>query len=454
MEMTQFSVTAGSNLYKGKDVIEKIKTSDESNARISGSKHFNEEFSKELKNASKNNKKTKTENTSIVPQENTKVKETTKKSDLNSNDDKSEKIVKSSDDIQSLINLIIALLNTNKTDSNETQLNSFNNIEGSQVVDTNFQALIELLGSKDNANNLLNLLNEVSMNNDVKDKLTELLSSINKEFIETGENSDALIKLLTSSEYTEPDDLVNQLQKIVSMNNINKEEDNINIPIQVVKDIDTKDKTNTSPSTGDDESDTKDGKFSKETAILNKVINGEAKESKVARATDFMSFFENNVLESRDVTGEKPIAITKSDLNNDIIKALSYMDKSGVKDLTVKIYPKELGEVTISVSMEQGALKAMIKATSKETVEMLALGLKDINEKLNGNNIKIESVNIGLYEEDTTYFARENAQGKAYDNGGQNGSKNGGRGSDESIDEEEIISQINSQTSNEIDLLV
>ena len=85
---------------------------------------------------------------------------------------------------------------------------------------------------------------------------------------------------------------------------------------------------------------------------------------------------------------------------------------------------------------------------------MLALGLKDINEKLNGNNIKIESVNIGLYEEDTTYFAHENAQGKAYDNGGQNGRENGGRGSDENIDEEEIISPINSRTSNEIDLLV
>ncbi|HAR85709.1 MAG TPA: flagellar hook-length control protein FliK, partial [Clostridium sp.] len=155
-----------------------------------------------------------------------------------------------------------------------------------------------------------------------------------------------------------------------------------------------------------------------------------------------------------DVSSEKPIAITKSDLNNDVIKALSYMDKNGVKDLTVKIYPKELGEISISVSMEQGALKAMIKATSKETVEMLALGLKDINEKLNGNNIKIQSVDIGLYEEDTTYYAHGNNQGKAFENGGQGSSEKGRHGSDGNMVEEDAILEANGKASNEIDLLV
>jgi len=85
---------------------------------------------------------------------------------------------------------------------------------------------------------------------------------------------------------------------------------------------------------------------------------------------------------------------------------------------------------------------------------MLSLGLKDINEKLNGNNIKIESVNIGLYEEDTTYFAHENTQGKAYENGGQNARENSGRESKENIGEEDTISETSSRTSNEIDLLV
>ncbi|HBL06012.1 MAG TPA: hypothetical protein DDZ33_03525, partial [Clostridium sp.] len=81
-------------------------------------------------------------------------------------------------------------------------------------------------------------------------------------------------------------------------------------------------------------------------------------------------------------------------------------------------------------------------------------GLKDINEKLNGNNIKIQSVDIGLYEEDTTYYAHENSQGKAYENGGQRGSENGRQGSEVNIVEEDVISEANVKSSNEIDLLV
>ncbi|MPM80570.1 hypothetical protein SDC9_127618 [bioreactor metagenome] len=103
-----------------------------------------------------------------------------------------------------------------------------------------------------------------------------------------------------------------------------------------------------------------------------------------------------------------PIHISKGTFNEDIVKAVKFMDLNGIKDLSVKIYPKELGEVLISVTMEQGALKAVIKATNKEAAEMLNLGLRDINEKINLNNSKIQSVDIGLYNEDTTYFANGN----------------------------------------------
>jgi len=86
------------------------------------------------------------------------------------------------------------------------------------------------------------------------------------------------------------------------------------------------------------------------------------------------------------------------------------MNLNNLKDLSVKIYPKELGEVVISVSMEQGGLKAVIKAANKDTVDLLNLGLRDINEKLSQNNVKIQSLDIALYNEDTTFFANGNKQ--------------------------------------------
>lgn len=442
MEMSQFSV--GNDLYKGSSTNDKVKKSE-------GNKGYsNEEFSKELKNYSTDNESSKTKSVNSIKQE--KVKEPSKDYIVSSEEVHEDEKLSTSEDMQSLINLIIALLN--KEDTSKAEMVSSDLISGNEGK-VELQPLLDLLGSEKKANGLLELLREASINSDMKNKLTELLTLINEDITELDNSSESLMKLLTAEEGIDKDDLISQLQKIVSMKEANKEEEPLNIPRRIELETNVIEKSSVVTGVeGNEESSSKDSKFSKETAILNKVINGEEKDSKVTRAADFMSYFENSVQKSGEVSSEKPIAITKSDLNNDVIKALSYMDKNGVKDLTVKIYPKELGEISISVSMEQGTLKAMIKATSKETVEMLALGLKDINEKLNGNNIKIQSVDIGLYEEDTTYFAHENSQGKAYENGGQRGSEKGRQGSEVNMVEEDVIPEANVKASNEIDLLV
>lgn len=442
MEMAQFSV--GNDLYKGSNTNDKVKKSE-------GNKGYsNKEFSKELKNYSTDNESSKTKSVNSIKQE--KVKEPSKDYILSSEEVHEDEKLSTSEDMQSLINLIIALLN--KEDTSKAETVSSDLISGNEGK-VELQPLLDLLGSEKKANGLLELLREVSINSDMKNKLTELLTLINEDITELDNSSESLMKLLTAEEGIDNDDLISQLQKIVSVKDAKKEEKPLNIPRRIELETNVIEKSSVVTGVEDnEESISKDSKFSKETAILNKVINGEEKDSKVTRAADFMSYFENSVQKSGEVSSEKPIAITKSDLNNDVIKALSYMDKNGVKDLTVKIYPKELGEISISVSMEQGALKAMIKATSKETVEMLALGLKDINEKLNGNNIKIQSVDIGLYEEDTTYYAHGNNQGKAYENGGQSSGEKGRQGSEVNIVEEDVIPEANVKASNEIDLLV
>lgn len=442
MEMAQFSV--GNDLYKGSSTSDKVKKSE-------GNKGYsNNEFSKELKNYSSDNESSKTKSVNSSQQE--KVKEPSKDYILSSEEVHEDEKLNTSEDMQSLINLIIALLN--KEDTSKTEMISSDLISENKGK-VELQPLLDLLGSKEKANGLLELLREASISSDMKNKLTELLTLINEDITELDNSSESLMKLLTAEEGIDNEDLISQLQKIVSMKDADKEEEPLNIPRRIELETNVIEKSSVVAGVEDnEESSSKDSKFSKETAILNKVINGEEKNSKVTRAADFMSYFENSVQKSGEVSSEKPIAITKSDLNNDVIKALSYMDKNGVKDLTVKIYPKELGEISISVSMEQGALKAMIKATSKETVEMLALGLKDINEKLNGNNIKIQSVDIGLYEDDTTYYAHGNNQGKAFENGGQRSSENGRQGSEVNIVEEDVIPEANVKASNEIDLLV
>ncbi|MEG0772974.1 flagellar hook-length control protein FliK [Clostridium sp.] len=147
--------------------------------------------------------------------------------------------------------------------------------------------------------------------------------------------------------------------------------------------------------------------FTKENGILEKFIDGDKSDSKIDRVSSLMNSISGNRFELNNVSevNKAPVYISKSTFNEDVIKAIKFMDVNSIKDLSVKIYPKELGEVLISVTMEQGALKAVIKATNKDAVDILNLGLRDINEKLNLNNVKIESVDIGLYKDDTTYFS-------------------------------------------------
>lgn len=423
MEMTQFSV--GNHLYKVNRINEKGEKSEGIN------KYSKDEFSKELKNYSANSEKSK----SINPSQQEKPKESSKDCIVNDEKAHKEEGTSTSEDMQSLINLIIAFLN--REDTSMTEINS-SNLTNENKAKVELQPLLDLLGSEKNVNSLL-----------------ELLTLINEDFAELENNSESLMKLLNSKAGIDKDELIGHLQQIASMKDDNKEDDSFNIPRRMGMESKVIDESRVVTGVeNNDEGVSKDVKFSKETAILNKVINTEEKDSKVTRVADFMSSLENNILKSGEVASEKPIAITKSELNSDVIKALSYMDKNGIKDLTVKIYPKELGEISISVSMEQGALKAMIKATSKETIEMLSLGLKDINEKLNGSNIKIESVNIGLYEEDSTYFAHENNQGKAYENSGQSRDGEGRQSSGGNIIEGDDIEEVTEKKSNEIDLLV
>lgn len=395
------------------------------------------------------------------------------------------------DNMECLINLIMSLMNFNIEGSKETSKNSSNlSQEGISDSKVDMSLLVKLMGSEEGANNLLAALDEISLDSSKSETFTQLIMAIGEKNDSSSLSSSSkecinlLKEFLTSENKVSSDSLIGQLQSIVASSNNEGENIDISLNPQVlIKDIISQVKgantnSNTNSNTNTDEnlksvnnnvkdvisqvnvtssksdenldSKSSENKFSKETQILNKVINGNEGESKVTRAADFMSVFENKTIDTTNVSNEKPIAMTKSDLNNDVIKAVSYMEKNGVKNLTVKIYPKELGEVSISVSMEQGTLKAMIKATSKEASELLNLALNDINEKLNNSNIKIESVNIGIYEDDTTYFSDGHSEEGSFEN--NNGGKN--EKVEEKIAIEDIASEVNNEASNGIDLLV
>ena len=111
-----------------------------------------------------------------------------------------------------------------------------------------------------------------------------------------------------------------------------------------------------------------------------------------------------NDVASSLISEVKPVAVSRETVATDVVSNVKYMVKNQVEQLTVKIYPKELGEITIKIISEDGIMKADIKSTSKETYTLLNSNMEEIKKHLSNESLINKEVNIGLYE-DTTYYS-------------------------------------------------
>lgn len=145
--------------------------------------------------------------------------------------------------------------------------------------------------------------------------------------------------------------------------------------------------------------------------FLNKLLSSDDKNSKFSRVSSFMTQF-NNFKTDMPVIQDGSIVVNKVTVGDDMVKAIKYMDVNGIKDITVKIMPKELGEVVVKLTMENGEMKANITASNKEAYNLLSSNLKDIADKLQTSDIKIQNFNINIYNEDTTFF-RDNSNSQS-----------------------------------------
>lgn len=293
--------------------------------------------------------------------------------------------------------------------------------------------ILAFLKGEDTIENLLSNLNiskDSLQGQDIISKLQNLKNIVenNSENISEGITKEGLLK-----------ELMNATKEINSPEEGSKgEEKKLQVSVN-----------NTAENTSKEKGTEGNQLLSKDDAFLEKLTKAGEGEEKLTRVNNFISILNNNIENINSNKIEEPLVMTKSNINSDVIKALTYMDQNGIKDLTVKIYPRELGQVTISVVMEQGALKAMIKASTKEAVDILAAGLGEINDKISSQNIKIESVNISLYDQDTTYFKDEQ---RNFSDNGSNSKNNENKVQGEIELEEEMASKI--ESSSALDILI
>lgn len=267
------------------------------------------------------------------------------------------------------------------------------NFTNTNVANEDLNKLKEILAS-----NMEILKNNSSLDDSLKVKLHTLLGNLNVKI-----SQDKLHTSLDPFKQDIKEELISlvkeakeNIEKSTSKNQVifKSNEENFNKNINVISSDLNKE--------SDDFSNLNSNKFSREENLLKNLSKDSSEDSNFTRAINFINHL-NPTVENIKASTEENIVINKANFANDILKTVKYMESNNLKDLTVKINPKELGEIIIKITVESGTMKASITAQNKEAFNLLNANLLEINDKLQQNNIRIDNLNINIYE-DTTFF--------------------------------------------------
>ena len=150
------------------------------------------------------------------------------------------------------------------------------------------------------------------------------------------------------------------------------------------------------------------GNSSSEDNFLNKLLSADKDDVKISKAVNFMNQFQTVKTSDASKVLSANLVVDKNNFEADVIKSVKFMEVNNIKDLTVKMNPRELGEITIKLTMESGIMKASILAQNKETYNLLNNNVLDIQDRLKNMDIKIQSLDINVYE-DSTFFNKNSS---------------------------------------------
>ena len=291
-------------------------------------------------------------------------------------------------------------------------LNALNNLFGkndiSEVLDSDknneiLGNLVEQITSENNDNNnLLQQLIEMLSNDDAKNSLeSDTLKSI-KELLQ--ELSTSLTDDKNENMNTGINDIISKIDEMLQ-NSDEQNQKTITVE-EAFKQSNSSQDSNMEKDNNDNMADKKSN--SKEDKFLNSLIE-DKKDSVDNKINLFATRTQSIQTQNTEVRG---LTINKATFADDLIKDVKFMSTNNIKELTVKVNPGNLGEITIKLIQEDGLMKANLKANSKETTALLSQNLAEIKKEIGDQNIKISEVNIELYNEDTTFFKNDTFGGQ------------------------------------------
>lgn len=266
--------------------------------------------------------------------------------------------------------------------------------------------------SSDALKNLLESIKENSSSSSTMEKLLELMKNDSVKDALDADSLKYMEKILNNLSSKIADDNTQNAKDIKSsIKNLMSEISNVLDSKQNAKVLTLEEmlKNNSQDSKDGSLGNESNKEASKEDKFLNSLLN-DNKDDSLNKINLFAS--RSQVIQNQSGDTVRGLTINKATFANDLIRDVKFMSTNAMKELTVKVNPGNLGEITIKLIQEDGLMKANLKANSKEATAILSQNLSEIKKQLTEQNIKIADVKVEIYQGDTTFFNEQGFGGQ------------------------------------------
>ncbi|QAT39953.1 hypothetical protein EQM05_06655 [Clostridium sp. JN-9] len=269
----------------------------------------------------------------------------------------------------------------------------------------------------------VNDLNLKVSNDDLKNLSSRIESRIENNIVNIiSKNVNNISTLNVTSSDSSKDIIKNYLIKLLNTadtKNESTEAVDVNTNLIQLNDKTQKENANLILNSSETKQQNTSDKSSKDEIFLSNLAGNDSKSSSTnfTRVTNLINQLTNtNSVNGTETTQNANPVLNANNIQEDFIQTLKFMNTNELQQLTVKVVPKELGEVVINLTLQEGNFKANITAANKDAYNLLNANLQDINSKLQNENIKIQNLTLNVYNEDTTFFKDGSHNQKQHEN--------------------------------------
>lgn len=108
-----------------------------------------------------------------------------------------------------------------------------------------------------------------------------------------------------------------------------------------------------------------------------------------------------------EIKAPKPLVIRQQYMSDDIFKAAKYMVKIGLKELDVKLSPKDLGDMNIKFLKSEEENKFIITLSKKDVFGLLKENINEIKSYLITLNENVKNVSVEIRSENQKEFSQD-----------------------------------------------